>query len=192
MCIRDRYTHGAVWFLCAFCQMGEADQAVRLFDMISPIQHAQTLQGAECYRAEPYVVSADIYSVPPNAGRAGWSWYTGSAGWMIRLVLQLSLIHICNLFSIGYDALKEARSSAYYDLYASEARLMSLCAVAKGDVPEEHMKKLARPLTSYGLKNAMLSWSGTMFEYLMPMLFYQPFLGTVEYRMGPVSYTHLQ
>ena len=89
-----------------------------------------------------------------------------------------------NLFFIGYDALKEARSSAYYDLYASEARLMSLCAVAKGDVPEEHMKKLARPLTSYGLKNAMLSWSGTMFEYLMPMLFYQPFLGTVEYRMG--------
>ena len=107
---------------------------------------------------------------------------------MRRLVMETDFSVLYDqtrgLFSIGYDLKKEERSNSYYDLYASEARLMSLCAVAKGDVPEKHMKKLARPLTSYGLKNAMLSWSGTMFEYLMPMLFYQPLKGTVEHRIG--------
>jgi cellobiose phosphorylase len=56
--------------------------------MINPVNHARTAQGVATYKVEPYVVAADVYSLAPHTGRGGWSWYTGSAGWMYRLVLE--------------------------------------------------------------------------------------------------------
>jgi cyclic beta-1,2-glucan synthetase len=79
-----QYTHAAVWSVLAFALLGDGDRAVELFSMLNPITHASTRAAIDRYKVEPYVICADVYSVQPHAGRGGWTWYTGSAGWMYR------------------------------------------------------------------------------------------------------------
>ena len=83
-----QYTHGAVWAAMAFAACGDARRAWEILDMINPVNHARTPAEVAVYKVEPYVVAADVYSVAPHTGRGGWSWYTGSAGWMYRLVVE--------------------------------------------------------------------------------------------------------
>ena len=84
----SQYTHAAVWTVMALAEMGEAQEAWELFKMINPVSHGSTPEAMQIYKTEPYVVAADVYSVPPLAGRGGWTWYTGSAGWMYRLIVE--------------------------------------------------------------------------------------------------------
>ena len=83
-----QYTHAALWTIWAFAEVGQGDRAGELFRMLNPIHHADSLLDANRYQAEPYVVAADVYSVEPHVGEGGWTWYTGSAGWMYRLGLE--------------------------------------------------------------------------------------------------------
>jgi cyclic beta-1,2-glucan synthetase len=83
-----QYTHAAIWSVMAFAALGDGDKAGELFAMLNPIQHARTPASAARYRLEPYVVAADVYAEAPHVGRGGWSWYTGSAGWMYRAGLE--------------------------------------------------------------------------------------------------------
>ena len=83
-----QYTHAATWFVIALAEMGLADEAWRCFAMLNPVNHALDEQAAERYRTEPYVVAADVYSSPDKAGRGGWTWYTGSAGWLYRAAVE--------------------------------------------------------------------------------------------------------
>jgi cellobiose phosphorylase len=86
-----QYTHAAVWTVMAFATMGDVRRAWEFFDLINPIRHADSAAGVTRYVVEPYVVAADVYSVPPHTGRGGWTWYTGSAGWMYRLITETLL-----------------------------------------------------------------------------------------------------
>ena len=79
-----QYTHGALWSVIAFAALGEGDKAGELFAILNPINHASTRAGLYRYKVEPYVAAADIYAEKPHIGRGGWTWYTGSAGWMYR------------------------------------------------------------------------------------------------------------
>ncbi len=83
-----QYTHGAIWAVMAFARMGNSERAWQLWSMINPVNHALTPDDVERYKTEPYVMSADVYSVAPHIGRGGWSWYTGSAGWAYRLLTE--------------------------------------------------------------------------------------------------------
>jgi len=83
-----QYTHAAVWTVMAFAAMGDERRAWALMDLINPVKHALTPESVERYRVEPYVVAADVYATPPHTGRGGWTWYTGSAGWMYRLIVE--------------------------------------------------------------------------------------------------------
>jgi len=83
-----QYTHAAIWSVQAFAKLGDGDKAAGLLSLLNPINHARTWADAQCYKVEPYVVSADVYSVPPHVGRGGWTWYTGSSGWMYRAGLE--------------------------------------------------------------------------------------------------------
>jgi cellobiose phosphorylase len=83
-----QYTHAAIWAVMAFAKLGDSRRAWELFQMINPINHARSLESAAKYKVEPYVVAADVYAVSPHIGRGGWTWYTGSAGWMYRLILE--------------------------------------------------------------------------------------------------------
>ncbi|HUJ11162.1 MAG TPA: glycosyl hydrolase family 65 protein, partial [Verrucomicrobiae bacterium] len=86
-----QYTHGAIWAVMAFAKLGETERAWELFSLLNPIRHATTSRDAVLYKDEPYVVAADVYGVAPHTGRGGWSWYTGSAGWMYRLIVETLL-----------------------------------------------------------------------------------------------------
>jgi N,N'-diacetylchitobiose phosphorylase len=83
-----QYTHGALWAVRALAENGRIDRAAQLLEMLSPVSHGSTREQVDVYRAEPFVIAADVYGEPPHAGRAGWSWYTGSAGWMLRVALE--------------------------------------------------------------------------------------------------------
>jgi len=83
-----QYTHAAVWVAMAFAMMGDESRAWELFSMLNPIHHATGAVSPGLYKVEPYVMSADVYGAPPHAGRGGWTWYTGAAGWMYRLAVE--------------------------------------------------------------------------------------------------------
>jgi cyclic beta-1,2-glucan synthetase len=86
-----QYTHGVTWAVLAAGVMGKGTRAVKLFDILNPIQKTKTAEDIAKYRDEPYVLAGDVYSHPPHVGRGGWSWYTGSAGWMYRIGLETIL-----------------------------------------------------------------------------------------------------
>ncbi len=83
-----QYTHAAIWATMAFARMGDPERAWELLRMIMPTAHGMTPQDVATYKVEPYVVAADVYAVEPHVGRGGWTWYTGSAGWMYRLIVE--------------------------------------------------------------------------------------------------------
>jgi cyclic beta-1,2-glucan synthetase len=83
-----QYTHAAVWATMAFARMGDGERAWELLRMINPLNHTATLDACARYMAEPYVMTADVCAAPQHLGRGGWSWTTGSAGWMLRLIVE--------------------------------------------------------------------------------------------------------
>ncbi len=83
-----QYTHAAVWSVIAFAMLKNGNKAFEVFSMLNPINHNHTKSDVERYKVEPYVLAADVYGTPPNLGRGGWTWYTGSSGWMYRAGLE--------------------------------------------------------------------------------------------------------
>jgi cyclic beta-1,2-glucan synthetase len=83
-----QYTHGVLWFVRAMAELGRGTRAVELLRMISPVWHTRDKAATDVYQTEPYVVAADVYGEPPHVGRGGWTWYTGSAGWMFRVAVE--------------------------------------------------------------------------------------------------------
>jgi len=83
-----QYTHGAIWTAMAFAALGDSRRAWELTTMINPANHAASRQAIETYKVEPYVMAADVSAVAPHTGRGGWTWYSGSAGWMYRLIVE--------------------------------------------------------------------------------------------------------
>jgi cyclic beta-1,2-glucan synthetase len=86
-----QYTHAAIWVVMARALLGDNDRAWELFALLNPVNHGSTPAEISTYKVEPYVVAADVYAVMPHTGRGGWTWYTGSAGWMYRLLIETLL-----------------------------------------------------------------------------------------------------
>ncbi len=86
-----QYTHAAVWMIMAFARLGNNERVWELLNMINPVNHGKTTAEIAIYKVEPYVLAADVYSREPHAGRGGWTWYTGSAGWLNRLITEFFL-----------------------------------------------------------------------------------------------------
>ncbi len=83
-----QYTHAAIWVAMAFSKLGDNKRAWEIFSLINPVNHARSPEEVACYKVEPYVIAADVYALSPHIGRGGWTWYTGSAGWMYRLIIE--------------------------------------------------------------------------------------------------------
>lgn len=83
-----QYTHSAVWATMAFARMGDTERAWELMRLINPVYHGDSAESVDTYKVEPYVMAADVYAVAPHIGRGGWTWYTGSSGWMYRLMVE--------------------------------------------------------------------------------------------------------
>jgi len=109
-----QYTHGAIWAAMAFAALGDSRRAWELTSMINPLNHAGSAAAIATYKVEPYVVAADVYAVPPHTGRGGWTWYTGSAAWMYRLIvesilglrLEVDKLHFAPCVPADWDAFK--------------------------------------------------------------------------------------
>ena len=109
-----QYTHSAVWATMAFAALDDRKRAWELLGMINPINHALTLEAVATYKVEPYVVAADVYGVEPHIGRGGWSWYTGSAGWLYRLIvesllglrLEVDTLHFAPCLPVDWEGFK--------------------------------------------------------------------------------------
>jgi cyclic beta-1,2-glucan synthetase len=86
-----QYTHAAAWIVMALARLGSGDEVAELFHMLNPVNHTRTAADVERYKAEPYAVAGDVYARAPHIGRAGWSWYTGSAAWLYRAGLESML-----------------------------------------------------------------------------------------------------
>jgi cyclic beta-1,2-glucan synthetase len=86
-----QYTHAAIWTVIALARLRMGDEAMELFHMLNPINHTRTAEATERYRVEPYAIAADVYAHPMHIGRGGWTWYTGSAGWMYQAAVQALL-----------------------------------------------------------------------------------------------------
>jgi cyclic beta-1,2-glucan glucanotransferase len=109
-----QYTHAAIWAAMAFAAMGDSARAWELFYIINPVNHSRSSEGAATYKVEPYVMAADVYAVAPHIGRGGWTWYTGSAGWMYRLIvesllglrLEVDALHFAPCFPADWTGFK--------------------------------------------------------------------------------------
>jgi cyclic beta-1,2-glucan synthetase len=109
-----QYTHAAIWAAMAFARLGENRRAWELFTMINPVNHARSTEEIATYKVEPYIVAADVYAVPPHTGRGGWTWYTGSASWMYRLIvesllglrLEVDKLHVAPCLPVDWEAFK--------------------------------------------------------------------------------------
>ncbi|MCX7711697.1 MAG: hypothetical protein N2484_17785 [Clostridia bacterium] len=108
-----QYTHAAAWVIIAFAMLGEGDKAWELFELINPINHTRTPIEYCRYKVEPYVMAADVYAVHPHVGRGGWTWYTGSAGWVYRAGLEYILGFSKNIDTIVIDPCIPAKWKEY-------------------------------------------------------------------------------
>ena len=83
-----QYTHAALWVVQAMAMLGRRDRVASLLEMLNPVNHTRDAAAVARYQVEPYVIAADVYGAPPHVGRGGWTWYTGSAGWMYRVAVE--------------------------------------------------------------------------------------------------------
>jgi cellobiose phosphorylase len=120
-----QYTHGAIWTVMAFAALGDSRRAWELFAMINPVNHARSAAAIATYKVEPFVAAADVYAVSPHTGRGGWTWYTGSAGWLYRLVvesllglkLELNKLRVTPCFPADWESFKvhyRSRETVYH------------------------------------------------------------------------------
>jgi len=81
-----QYTHGAIWLAKAYFETKQKDKAMDILKILNPINHSNNKEIADIYKVEPYVIAADVYSNVDHVGRGGWTWYTGSAAWMYKVI----------------------------------------------------------------------------------------------------------
>ncbi|MFK0688672.1 GH36-type glycosyl hydrolase domain-containing protein [Mesorhizobium sp. IMUNJ 23033] len=115
-----QYTHAATWFVIALAEMGRTDDAYRCFSMLNPVNHSADEATAEHYRVEPYVVAADIYAGESKGGRGGWTWYTGSAGWLYRAAVE----GILGIERRGKQITFRPKLPGHWDGYAATLKML--------------------------------------------------------------------
>ena len=98
-----QYTHAAIWAAMAFAALRDNQRLWDLLSIINPINHAGSPEEADIYKVEPYVVASDVYALFPHIGRGGWTWFTGSAAWMYRLILESLLGMSVNMDKMSFD-----------------------------------------------------------------------------------------
>ena len=154
-----QYTHAAVWVVMAIAKLGSGDEASELFHMINPINHSRTTAEVARYRLEPYVLAGDVYARPPHAGRGGWSWYTGSAGWLYRAGLENILglrrrgdtfmVDPCVPASWSEYSIEWRHGSSRYDIKVTNADRV-WTGVARAELDGAAVNHLSIPLVDDG------------------------------------------
>jgi cellobiose phosphorylase len=133
-----QYTHGAIWATMAFAALGESAGAWELLAMINPINHARYAGEVSTYKVEPYVVAADVYALSPHTGRGGWTWYTGSAAWMYRLIVESLLGLKLDVDKLRFDPCLPVKGWETFKIhYRYRETVYHINVVQTHDVPGE-------------------------------------------------------
>jgi cyclic beta-1,2-glucan synthetase len=135
-----QYTHAAQWVVLALTKLGSGDEAVELFHMLNPINHARTPADVQQYKTEPYAVAGDVYDHPAHRGRGGWTWYTGSAGWMYRVAIE----GICGLNRLGASFSLNPCIPSSWPAFSIEWRFGSTLYSIHVENPERRCRGVAR------------------------------------------------
>src|SRR5579859_4536066 len=146
-----QYTHAAIWAAMAFAAMGDSARAWKLFAMINPVNHSRSREDVAIYKVEPYVMPADIYAVAPHTGRGGWTWYTGSAGWTDRLIvesllglrLEVDKLHFAPCFPADWAGFKvhyRFRETVYHITFLQTPDHMGEMKVTMDGLPREDQR----------------------------------------------------
>ncbi len=145
-----QYTHAAVWTIMAFAALGDAQRAWELMTMINPINHANSAQAIAIYKSEPYVVAADVYAIAPHVGRGGWTWYTGSAGWMYRLIVEslLGLTVQAEVLSVKPCVPGEWKSYRVHYRFRDTEYAVTVSQVEAGEAPGSIVDGVVMPGTA--------------------------------------------
>jgi cyclic beta-1,2-glucan synthetase len=156
-----QYTHAAIWTVMATAAMGKVERAWELFSLINPILHGATPERIAKYRVEPFVVAADVYGVAPHTSRGGWTWYTGSAGWMYRLItesliglhLEVDKLRISPRLPTKWDSIRvhyRYRQTFYHITIRQSADTQAACRLTlDGDVLEGNLVPLIDDLLAH-------------------------------------------
>jgi cyclic beta-1,2-glucan synthetase len=161
-----QYTHAATWTVLALVKLGDGDKAARLFNLLNPINHANTAEAVARYKVEPYAVPADVYSVAPHTGRGGWTWYTGSAGWLYRAGIEgilgiklrggeLQIDPCIPKDWPGYEATFKFKSTTYNVLVSRSAEAADAGPAATLDGRALEERPVRVPLTDDGASHAV-------------------------------------
>jgi cellobiose phosphorylase/CBS domain-containing protein len=152
-----QYSHGATWSIFAWARLGDGDRAGAMFDLINPISHSDSAEAVARYKVEPYVANADVYSVAPHVGRGGWTWYTGTAGWLYRAGLEAMLG-----FKLRGDRLliDPCIPKSWPGFQLTYLRRGPLHAVTRYEITVDNVSGLGRGETRLELDGAVLSAAG--------------------------------
>ncbi len=131
-----QYTHAAIWAAMAFAELKDSKHAWELFGIINPVNHSKSQEEIAAYKVEPYVIAADVYALTPHIGRGGWTWYTGSAGWMYRLITESLLGLRLKVDKLYFEPCLPADWETYKILYRYRETIynITILQVGTGDV----------------------------------------------------------
>ncbi|MGE0930568.1 GH36-type glycosyl hydrolase domain-containing protein [Peijinzhouia sedimentorum] len=148
-----QYSHAAVWLIMAFAKLGDNKRVWELLNMINPVNHGKTPEEIAVYKVEPYVIAADVYANESHAGRGGWTWYTGSAGWMYRLIVESFLglkqeagkLKLAPCIPKEWESFKihyRFKSAVYHITVTQKSGIPTMQVVVNGEVQEDNMIRL--------------------------------------------------
>jgi cyclic beta-1,2-glucan synthetase len=145
-----QYTHAAAWCVIAFAMMGNRERAHELLTLLNPVHHSLTAESMRKYKIEPYVLAGDVYSQAPHTGRGGWSWYTGSAGWMYRAALEYALGFKVHAGVLSLDPCLTVENDRFQIRYQNGGSLYTIRVQGKVDIEKAETlldgKKIDDPL----------------------------------------------
>ncbi len=150
-----QYTHAAIWTVMAFALRGDHERAWELFQLLNPVRHGEDASRVATYKSEPYVIAADVYGASPHTGRGGWTWYTGSAGWAYRLLVETLLgvnrvgetLHLFPRLPKAWDSMKvhyRFRQTVYHINYV---RWIDSGPIPAGKLDDQPLQGAVLPLT---------------------------------------------
>jgi cyclic beta-1,2-glucan glucanotransferase len=165
-----QYTHASIWVMMAVAALGSGDEAVELFHLLNPVNHARTPAEVNRYQVEPYVMAADVYAHPAHVGRGGWTWYTGSSSWMYRAGLEsilgierrgsfLSIDPCIPAFWPGFSAVVRFGAARYEIAVENPEHRCS--GVAEVELDGKAVDPSAIPLRDDGRKHSVRAVIGT-------------------------------
>ncbi len=151
-----QYTHAAIWLVMAFAALRDNRRAWELLKLINPVRHGITAEAIAVYKVEPYVIAADVYAIAQHTGRGGWTWYTGSAGWMYQLILEsfIGLKRHAQILKFEPCLPPEWTTvKLSYKYHDTSYHITFIQDGAKGDAMVIEMDGVEKPAQSIGLAN---------------------------------------